>query len=99
MAHNSVLIRRAYLFFACLASGALAGCVGAGPEIFDRLPAHGQPQDAGWPRLADIPPTPPAGTHTEAAPDPALGDAAQIELAAAAEAAERRRREIEGPVE
>lgn len=99
MAHSPILKRGACFLFALAASGQLAACVGAGPEIFDSMPPADPVADAGWPRLADIPPTPPAGVYTPAAPDPALGDATQIELAAAADAAGRRRRSVEGPVE
>lgn len=71
------------------------------PEIFDRVAAPESATVAGapYPKLADTPPTPPAGVYTAAAPDPANGDAALIELAAEGESSETRRKAVEGPVE
>lgn len=71
------------------------------PQIFDRVAAPESPDvaSAPYPKLADTPATPPAGVYTAAAPDPANGDAALIELAAEAETSETRRKAIEGPVE
>ncbi len=82
-----------------LATGPLVACSDA--EIFDRVagPQAASLQGAAWPRLESVPPTPPVGVYTEAAPDPAIGDATQIELAIAAETAETRRKTVEGPVE
>lgn len=71
------------------------------PEIFDRVaaPESAAVASAPYPKLADTPVAPPVGVYTEAAPDPANGDAALIELAAEAETGERRRKAVEGPVE
>lgn len=106
MAQTSRLRRGAYPTFALVASGllvaSLGACVGSGPEIFRKIPASATVADesgADWPRLADIPPAPPPGVHTDATPDPALGDAALIEAAIAAGDAETRRAALAGPVE
>lgn len=71
------------------------------PAIFDRVAAPESPDVASkpYPKLAETPATPPVGVYTAAAPDPANGDAALIELSAEASAAESRRSMIEGPVE
>lgn len=71
------------------------------PEIFDRVaaPEGADVASAPYPKLADTPPAAPAGVYTAAAPDPAKGDAALIELAAEAETSDRRRKAVEGPVE
>lgn len=84
---------------AALASAPLVACSDA--EIFDRIagPQSGEMANSDWPRLETVPSAPPPGVYTEAAPDPSLGDAAQIELAVAAETAETRRKAVEGPVE
>lgn len=82
-----------------MAGGVLAACMGQGPEVFDKAAPVSGADGADWPRLADIPPTPPAGVYTKSAPDPAQGEAVRAELAAAAEASARRRRALEGPVE
>ncbi len=91
----------AYRGIASLASGllvaSLAGCVGTGPEIFDRMPPS-RAAATDWPHLADTPTPPPAGVYTEAAPDPARGEAVRVDLAIAAEAAERKRQKVSGPV-
>ncbi|QIE56853.1 hypothetical protein G5B40_16265 [Pikeienuella piscinae] len=106
MAHTPRLKRGAYPTFALVASGllvaSLGACVGSGPEIFRKVPVSATVTDesnADWPRLADIPPAPPPGVHTDATPDPALGDAAQIDAAVSAEAAETRRAALAGPIE
>ncbi|MEX2518349.1 MAG: hypothetical protein WD969_03340 [Paracoccaceae bacterium] len=98
MARTNILTRGAYLSFALLASGPLVACVGDGPEIFDRMPPN-RAADESWPHLADIPPTPSQGVYNAAAPDPANGETIQIDLAIAAESAERRRAAVSGPVE
>lgn len=82
-----------------MAGGLLAACIGQGPEVFEKAAPGPGADKADWPRLADIPPTPPAGIYTEGAPDPAKGEIVRAELATAAKAAERRRRALEGPVE
>ncbi len=71
------------------------------PEIFDRVaaPESAGVAEASYPKLADTPPSPPAGVYTAAAPDPANGDATLIELASEAETSETRRKAVEGPVE
>lgn len=97
MARTNILTRGAYLSFALLASAPLVACVGDGPEIFDRMPLN-RMSGENWPHLADIPPTPPQGVYNAGAPNPSKGEAVQIELAIAAEAAERRRVAISGPV-
>lgn len=91
--------RGAYLIVALVATAPLVACDDA--RIFDRVDpgAGGDARKADWPLLADTPATPPQGVFTEAAPDPATGEAMQIELTLAAERAERRRRAIAGPVE
>lgn len=71
------------------------------PEIFDRVAAPESPDvaAAAYPKLADTPPAPPAGVYTAATPDPAMGDAVLIELAAEGESSEQRRKAVEGPVQ
>ena len=44
------------------------------------IPESADVAEADWPRLADIPPAPSAGTYGEAAPDPAQGAAVAREL-------------------
>lgn len=84
--------------FVILACG-LSAC--GDPDIFARVnpPESEGVADAAYPRLADTPATPPLGTYTAAAPDPATGDAVFIELSAEAEIQETRRKKIAGPVE
>lgn len=89
--------RAAYLALALIASGPLVAC--GDPGVFDRVETRADASGADWPRLADTPPAPPLGVHTEDAPDPAAGETARIELGLAAETAETRRRAIAGPVE
>ncbi len=71
------------------------------PGIFDRVaaPESASVADATYPKLADTPAAPPLGVYTAAAPDPANGDTALIELASEAESQEARRKAVEGPVE
>ena len=92
------LLARAYPILVFAATGPLVAC--GDPGIFDRIgPRSETAASAAWPRLAETPPAPPLGVFTEEAPDPAIGDALQIEAAAEAEAADRRRRAVSGPVE
>ena len=94
-----MLQRSIYAMIPLLATGLLVAC--GDPDIFDRVAP--ERSDAAttteWPKLADTPVTPPAGIYTEAAPDPAAGEAVQIDLAVAAENAETRRKAVSGPVE
>ena len=94
-----ILRRGAYSLFALLATGLLVAC--GDPDIFDRVsPERSEAaKSAEWPKLADTPPAPPLGVYTEAAPDPAVGEAVQIDLAVSAENAEARRAAVAGPVE
>ena len=94
-----MLQRSMYNLLALLATGLLVAC--GDPDIFDRVAPERSDKAvaADWPKLADTPETPPAGVYTEAAPDPATGEAVQIDLSVAAESAERRRQEVSGPVE
>jgi hypothetical protein len=91
--------RRAYRIIALLAIAPLVACTDA--EIFDRVagPQSAANAKAAWPRLEAVPATPPLGVYTDALPDPAKGEAVQIELSVAAENAEIRRKSVEGPVE
>ncbi|MEL7466760.1 MAG: hypothetical protein AAFN79_21985 [Pseudomonadota bacterium] len=94
-----MLQRSKYNLLALLATGLLVAC--ADTEIFDRVaPERSETALASdWPKLADTPDTPPQGVYTERAPDPAIGEAVQIDLSVAAESAETRRRAVAGPVE
>ena len=94
-----IINRCAYLIAAALTSAPLVACSDA--DIFDRVagPQSDNVAAADWPRLESVPAAPPLGIYTDATPDPALGDAAQIELTVAAETAETRRKAVEGPVE
>ncbi|MEL6793896.1 MAG: hypothetical protein AAFP78_10605 [Pseudomonadota bacterium] len=94
-----MLQRSKYSLLALLATGLLVAC--GDPDIFDRVAPErsGKAVDADWPKLADTPDTPPQGVYTEAAPDPATGEAVQIDLSVAAESAETRRQAVSGPVE
>ena len=93
-----MLQRSIYSLVACLATVILAAC--ADRAVFDQVgPRSDETAAAEWPRLADTPPTPPQGVYTTSAPDPATGETVQIDLAVAAETAERRRKAVEGPVE
>ncbi|MEM7547402.1 MAG: hypothetical protein AAF367_17875 [Pseudomonadota bacterium] len=82
-----------------MATAPLVACSDA--EIFDRVagPRSEVTTTADWPKLAEVETPPPPGTYTEAMPDPAIGDATQIELSVAAESADIRRKAVEGPVE
>lgn len=81
-----------------MATGPLVAC--GDPGIFDRVApkVRAEVRAADWPRLADTPPAPPAGVYSAATPDPAIGEATRIDLAIAAETAERRREAVSGPV-
>ena len=94
-----MLQRNIYGMILLLATGPLVAC--GDPEIFDRVAADRSEvaANSAWPKLADTPATPPVGVYTEAAPDPATGEAVQIDLAVAAENAEIRRKAVSGPVE
>lgn len=94
-----MLQRSIYAITAVAATGLLVAC--GDSAIFDRVAAERSDAvaSADWPRLVDVPAAPPQGVYTDAAPDPARGDAAQIDLAVAAETAERRREAVSGPVE
>lgn len=94
-----VIWRCGYRIAACLAIAPLVAC--GDPEIFDRIGGPSDPNVAktSWPKLAEIPEAPPLGVYSPAIPDPAIGEATQIELAVEAEIAETRRKAVEGPVE
>lgn len=76
----------------------LAGC--GATELFGRYDVPEAPgtADAPWPRLADTPQPPPAGTYDAAVPDPARGIASAVALDLAAGEAERRRTATVGAV-
>lgn len=95
---NVIYRRGAYLLLALMATGPLVAC--GDPDIFARVapPATDEKRAAVWPKLAEIPPAPPKGVFTAAAPDPATGDAIQIDLAVAAEEAASRNVALSGPV-
>lgn len=95
MARISQLILRSAVFAA--ATG-LAGCVGEGPEVFDRLPPARSAEAAPWPKLASVPPAPPKGVYTKTAPDPAEGVAVEVELSESAAQTNARRDAVSGPV-
>ena len=94
-----ILRRGAYPVFALLATGLLVAC--GDVDIFDRVapPPSDAARSADWPKLAETPEAPPLGVYTAAAPDPAIGESVQIDLAVSAETAEARRIAVSGPVE
>lgn len=94
-----MLQRSIYAIIAVAATGLLVAC--GDRAIFDRVAPErsAAAATADWPRLADVPAAPPDGVFTPGSPDPAKGEAVQIDLAVAAENAERRRQAVSGPVE
>lgn len=91
--------RPGWLVIAVVSIMPLAACVNEGAEIFDRIPPSARASEAEWPKLADIPPTPPQGVYTPGIPDPATGDAIRVDMAVAAAESEQRREAVSGPVE
>lgn len=91
--------RPGWLVIALASIVSLSACVNEGAEIFNRIPASAGASEAEWPKLADIPPTPPQGVYTSEIPDPATGDAIRVEMAVAAAELEQRREAVSGPVE
>jgi len=86
-------------FVAALAlAGVVSGC--GTVEIFGKydLPEGEGVEAAPWPRLADTPNAPAQGEYTAQAPDPAVGERIQVDMAAAAVNAEAKAKAIEGPV-
>lgn len=94
-----MLRRSIYAILAIVATGPLVAC--GDPDIFDRVAPDRSAvaEAADWPKLADTPETPPQGVYTATAPDPATGEAVQIDLSVAAESAQTRRQAVAGPVE
>ncbi|MEM8752572.1 MAG: hypothetical protein AAGF90_06320 [Pseudomonadota bacterium] len=93
------IFRCGYPIVTCIAIAPLVAC--ADVAVFDVVGPAENPETASapWPKLADVPPAPPQGVFTPGTPDPAAGEAVQIELAAEAENAEARRKAVEGPVQ
>ncbi|MEM7061179.1 MAG: hypothetical protein AAF557_26675 [Pseudomonadota bacterium] len=86
-------------FVAALALVATVSACGT-VEIFSTydLPESETVADAPWPRLVDTPTAPPPGEFSAQVPDPAVGERIQVDMAAAAVAAEARAKALAGPV-
>ncbi len=86
-------------FVAALAlAGVVSGC--GTIEIFGKydLPEGEGIANAPWPRLADTPTAPAQGEYTAEVPDPSVGERIQVDMAAAAVAAEAKAKNLQGPV-
>lgn len=81
-------------FVAVCVVAALSGCGTVG--LFGEYDVAESPdvEATPYPRLVDVPDAPPVGVYTEAVPDPARGEAAQTDLAAAATVADVRAAEL-----
>lgn len=82
---------------------ALAALAPAGCGTAEILGAYDLPESeavaaSAYPRLADVPPAPPAGQHSDATPDPARGVATLSTLGERARAATARAKALEGGV-
>ncbi|MEM0942312.1 MAG: hypothetical protein AAGI70_00050 [Pseudomonadota bacterium] len=77
---------------------ALGGCGTVGLFGTYDLPESDDIDATPWPRLADVPDTPPQGSFSDEVPDPATGIALQTDLSAAANASQARAAALAAPV-
>lgn len=91
-------MRNSNLIAMLLAAPVLAGCGTIGLFGTYDLPEGDDVATAPWPRLVDVPETPPAGTYNEVIPDPAIGISVESDLSQIAAEAGSRAAVVNRPV-